>query len=264
MKKKMLRKVLCFGFVGVLSFGLLTGCSSDEKVEEVMGETTEESTEPAVADLSVMTYQNINDLKLYADNSEILVFDETNTDTYSDLTQYLSNANDVTYKLDVNGYSDPTTVSSVGFIYDHEILSVSYDSVSSIQMKYDDFISMDSVLGEYCMTLYMSGGDMMAEYDTEQIIITGTVEEVPADSIKMQFATDGTVTVTSDKDMPISVGVYIKDEDRGSEGMYFKSYEIVDGSCEFASGDVISAYQSEVSVFATEETESTEEVSEAE
>lgn len=260
----MMKRFLCFGFVGVLSIGLLAGCSSSKETVETT-EITEESTEPVGADLSILTYQNINNLKLYADNNEVLSFDETNTDTYSDLTQYVENANDVTYKLNVDGYSDSTTMSSVGLIYDHEILSASYDSVSAIRAKYDDFIALDSVLGEYCMTLYMSGGDIMTGYDTEQIVITGTVDgEEPADSINMQFSMDGTVVVNSDKDMPINVGVYIKDEDRGSEGMYFKEYEIAKGTCKITVGDIIASYHDEADMFSTEEPEATTESSDAE
>lgn len=245
--KELTKRIVAFGLLGVIAVGSvagMTGCSKSGKDAEVSTESSIEH-DAENADMNILTYQNVKSVSVYA-NGEFLATLDNQEETYADMTKYLSNGNNVAYKITLDGFVDNDTVSTVGMVYDTGILSASYDVASSMECKYQDYIELSSVKGEYCLTYYMSDGDLLKSYGTEQIVVMGETEnDDTVGSIRLTFANDGSFTLSSDKDMLTTVGIYINDEATGQEGVYFMKTSITNGSCKVTTADILEAYRAE-------------------
>ena len=239
MKKSYISMLFAVCFMSVF----LIGCGNtveDSTVSETLAEETAAVTEEMSVVSGVVTYQNLDSMKICVGDTEVADLNDSSA-MYADMSVYNYPIGSTAYcfvpgnKLseDEKGYSS--------VIYDNEILTASWDKLDAFTLQYGELMQLFKVSGDFILSAYFNDGDSRQDvFGTEQLFLVSDGADDAVKDFTVKFVGDS-VELSTDKELLLNVGVYVQDEGTNTMGVYFKDIDVKD-SYTFQPKDIVAEY----------------------
>lgn len=239
MKKSYISMLFAACFMSVF----LAGCGNtveDSTVSETLAEETATVTEEMSVVSGVVTYQNLDSMKICVGDTEVADLNDSSA-MYADMSVYDYPIGSTAYRFvpgnklseDEKGYSS--------VIYDNEILTASWDKLDTFTLQYGELMQLSKVSGDFILSAYFNDGDSRQDaFGTEQLFLVSDGADDVAKDFTVKFVGDS-VELSTDKELSLNVGVYVQDEGTDTMGVYFKDIDVKD-SYTFQPKDIVAEY----------------------